>query len=99
VVAGLVCVATTSGALVALEADSGREVWRQRRGPILPLIVGASGSLVLTVLDGSLAALAADSGIPRWEVPIDAGERWAVLAGGTIHVAAGAAVTAIARGP
>jgi outer membrane protein assembly factor BamB len=58
VIGGLVLTVNTSGALLAVDAGSGRRVWRERRGPYLPLIVGTSGSRVLSVSTGSGRRLA-----------------------------------------
>jgi outer membrane protein assembly factor BamB len=100
VIGGLVLTVTTSGALLAVDAGSGREVWRERRGPLLPLIGGTSGSLVFAVVGGSLVALEARGGNQRWQtpLPVDERERWAVLAGGTIYALAAGLVVAVDPG-
>lgn len=85
---GRIYAVAPSGVLLALDAGSGRPFWQQRRGPILPLLVGASGSLVFAVMEGSLVALDAGTGDQRWQIPVGAGERWALLAGETIYLAA-----------
>jgi outer membrane protein assembly factor BamB len=97
VIGGLVLTVNTSGALLAVDAGSGREVWRERRGPFLPLIAGTSGSLVFAVVDASLVALETGSGNQRWQIPlpVDERERWAVLASGTIYAVAAEQVVAI----
>lgn len=96
-IGGLVLTLTTSGALLAVDAGSGREVWRERRGPFLPRIVGTSGSLVFALMDGSLVALEARGGNQRWQIPLPVEEReqWAVLAGDTIYAVAAGLVVAI----
>jgi outer membrane protein assembly factor BamB len=97
VIGGLVLTVTTSGALLAVDAGSGREVWRERRGPFLPRIVGTSDPLVFAIMDGSLVALEARGGNQRWQIPLPVEEReqWAVLAGGTIYAVAAGLVVAI----
>ena len=67
VAGGLVYVATASRRLLALEVDSGREVWRTSG---FPVIAGVRNGLVLAVLEDRLAALDAGSGVRRWEVPV-----------------------------
>jgi outer membrane protein assembly factor BamB len=100
VIGGLVLTVNTSGALLAVDAGSGRRVWRERRGPYLPLIVGTSGSRVFAVMGGSLVALEARGGEERWQTPLPAAERerWAVLAGGTIYAVAAGQVVAVDPG-
>jgi outer membrane protein assembly factor BamB len=82
---GLVYVATASRTLLALEAASGREVWRARG---FPVIAGVRNGLVIVAIDDRLAALDAGSGVRRWEVPVSSrGEHWPVLDGDTVYMA------------
>jgi eukaryotic-like serine/threonine-protein kinase len=93
VAGGLVYVATASRALLALEVDSGREVWRARG---FPVVAGVRDGLVIAAIDDRLAALDAGSGARRWEVPISGrGERWPVLDGDTVYVASADRVIAV----
>jgi outer membrane protein assembly factor BamB len=90
---GLVYVATASRTLLALDADSGREVWRQRG---FPVIAGVRDGLVIAAIGDRLAALDATSGVQRWQVPISGGgEHWPVLDGDTVYVASADHVTAV----
>jgi outer membrane protein assembly factor BamB len=85
VAGGLVYVATASSALLALEVDSGREVWRARG---FPVVAGVRDGLVIAVIEDRLAALDAGSGVQRWEIPVSGrGEHWPVLDGDTVYVA------------
>jgi outer membrane protein assembly factor BamB len=85
VAGGLVYVATASRMLLALEAESGREVWRERG---FPVVAGVRNGLVIAVIEDRLAALDAGRGVRRWEVPLGGGgERWPVLEGDTVYVA------------
>jgi outer membrane protein assembly factor BamB len=82
---GLVYVATASRRLLALEVDSGREVWRASGSPE---VAGVRGGLVIAAIGDRLAALDAGSGLRRWEVPLSGGgEHWPVLEGDTVYVA------------
>jgi outer membrane protein assembly factor BamB len=82
---GLVYVATASRTLLAIEGDSGREVWRASG---FPVIAGVRDGLVIAVIEDRLAALDAASGLRRWEVPVNArGEHWPVLDGDSVYVA------------
>jgi outer membrane protein assembly factor BamB len=93
VAGGLVYVATASRRLLALEVDSGREVWRTSG---FPVIAGVRNGLVLAVLEDRLAALDAGSGVRRWEVPVrGGGEHWPVLEGDTVYVASADDVIAV----
>lgn len=93
VAGGLVYVATASRTLLALEVDSGREVWRTSG---FPVIAGVRNGLVLAVLEDRLAALDAGSGVRRWEVPVrGGGEHWPVLEGDTVYVASADDVIAV----
>jgi outer membrane protein assembly factor BamB len=83
---GRVFAVAPSGNLLAFDAGSGRELWRQRRGPTLPLLVGVSGGRVLAVMERNLVSLDAGTGGRRWALPVGAGETWAALADGTVHV-------------
>jgi outer membrane protein assembly factor BamB len=83
--AGLVYVATASRRLLALEVDSGREVWAARG---FPVVAGVRDGLVIAAIEDRLAALDAGSGTRRWELPVrGGGERWPVLAGDTVYLA------------
>jgi outer membrane protein assembly factor BamB len=85
VAGGLVYVATASRTLLALDADSGREVWRARG---FPVVAGVRDGLVIAAIDDRLAALDAASGVRRWQVHISGGgEHWPVLEGDTVYVA------------
>ena len=93
VAGGLVYAATASRRLVALEVDSGREVWRTSG---FPVIAGVRNGLVIAVIEDRLAALDAGSGVRRWEVPVNGGgEHWPVLEGDTVYVASADDVTAV----
>jgi outer membrane protein assembly factor BamB len=93
VAGGLVYVATASRTLLALEVDSGREVWRERG---FPVVAGVRDGLVIAVIEDRLAALDAGSGVRRWEVPISGGgEHWPVLEGDTVYMASVDNVTAV----
>jgi outer membrane protein assembly factor BamB len=93
VAGGLVYVATASRRLLALEVDSGREVWRTSG---FPVIAGVRNGLVLAVIEDRLAALDAGSGVRRWEVPVrGGGEHWPVLEGDTVYVASADDVIAV----
>jgi outer membrane protein assembly factor BamB len=93
VAGGLVYVATASRRLLALEVDSGREVWREGG---FPVIAGVRNGLVLAVIEDRLAALDAGSGVRRWEVPVrGGGEHWPVLEGDTVYVASAGDVIAV----
>jgi outer membrane protein assembly factor BamB len=93
VAGGLVYVATASRRLLALEVDSGREVWRASG---FPVIAGVRNGLVLAVVEDRLAALDAGSGVRRWEVPVrGGGEHWPVLEGDTVYVASADDVIAV----
>ena len=90
---GLVYVATASRRLLALEVDSGREVWRTSG---FPVVAGVRNGLVLAVIEDRLAALDAGSGVRRWEVPVrGGGEHWPVLEGDTVYVASADDVIAV----
>ena len=93
VAGGLVYVATASRRLLALEVDSGREVWRTSG---FPVVAGVRNGLVLAVIEDRLAALDAGSGVRRWEVPVrGGGEHWPVLEGDTVYVASADDVIAV----
>ena len=93
VAGGLVYVATASRRLLAVEVDSGREVWGTSG---FPVIAGVRNGLVLAVLEDRLAALDAGSGVRRWEVPVrGGGEHWPVLEGDTVYVASADDVIAV----
>ena len=93
VAGGLVHVATASRMLLTIEADSGREVWRERG---FPVVAGVRDGLVIAVIEDRLAALDAGSGVRRWEVPVNGGgEHWPVLEGDTVYVASARDVTAV----
>jgi len=93
VAGGLAYVATASRRLLALEVDSGREVWREGG---FPVIAGVRNGLVLAVIEDRLAALDAGSGVRRWEVPVrGGGEHWPVLEGDTVYVASAGDVIAV----
>jgi outer membrane protein assembly factor BamB len=93
VAGGLVYVATASRMLLALEADSGREVWRQRG---FPVVAGVRDGLVIAVIEDRLVANDAGSGVRRWEVPVSGGgEPWQVLEGDTVYVASAREVIAV----
>jgi outer membrane protein assembly factor BamB len=100
IVAGgtVVVMMNTSGTLLGLAADSGRELWRQRLGEKLRLLVGVKAGLIVAALEGGLVAFEVESGDRRWEAPVPRGrwatEPWAVLAEGTVYVAAGGHVGA-----
>lgn len=90
---GLVYVATASRRLLALEVDSGREVWRERG---FPVVAGVRDGMVIAAIDDRLAALDAGSGVRRWEVPVSGrGEHWPVLDGDTVYMASARDVIAV----
>lgn len=90
---GLVYVATASRRLLALEVDSGREVWRERG---FPVVAGVRDGMVIAAIDDRLAALDAGSGVRRWEVPVSGrGEHWPVLDGDTVYMASAREVIAV----
>jgi outer membrane protein assembly factor BamB len=90
---GLVYVATASRRLLALEVDSGREVW-QARG--FPVVAGVRDGMVIAAIDDRLAALDAGSGVRRWEVPVSGrGEHWPVLDGDTVYMTSARDVIAV----
>ena len=85
VAGGRVYVATASRTLLALEVDSGREVWRADG---FPVVAGVRDGMVIAAIDDRLTALDAASGDRRWQVPISGGgEHWPVLEGDTVYVA------------
>jgi outer membrane protein assembly factor BamB len=85
VAGGLAYVATASRTLLALDAASGREVWRE---PGFPVVAGVRDGLVIAAIDNQLVALDAGTGVRRWEVPLsNGGERWPVLEGESVYVA------------
>jgi outer membrane protein assembly factor BamB len=93
VAGGLVYVATASRRLLALDTDSGREVWRAGGSPV---VAGVRDGLVIAALDDRLAALDTASGVRRWEVPISGrGEHWPLLEGDTVYEASADDVTAV----
>lgn len=93
VAGGLVYVATASRRLLALDVDSGREVWRARG---FPMVAGVRDGLVIAAIDDRLTALDAGSGVRHWEVPVSGGgEHWPVLEGDTVFVASARDVTAV----
>jgi outer membrane protein assembly factor BamB len=92
VAGGLVYVATASSMLLALEAGSGREVWRERG---FPVVAGVRDGTVIAVLGDRLVALDAASGVRRWEVPVGGGEHRPVLAGATAYLASAREVVAV----
>lgn len=93
VAGGLVYVATASRRLLALEVDSGREVWRERG---FPVVAGVRDGMVIAAIDDRLAALDAGSGVRRWEVPVSGrGEHWPVLDGDTVYMASARDVIAV----
>jgi len=93
VAGGLVYVATASRTLLALEVDSGREVWRAGG---FPVVAGVRDGMVIAAIDDRLAALDAASGDRRWQVPISGGgEHWPVLEGDTVYVASAREVIAV----
>jgi outer membrane protein assembly factor BamB len=85
VAGGLVYMATASRRLLALDVDSGREVWRERG---FPVVAGVRDGLVIAAIEDRLVALDAGSGVRRWEVPVSGrGEHWPVLDGDTVYMA------------
>jgi outer membrane protein assembly factor BamB len=93
VAGGLIYVATASRRLLALDVDSGREVWGERG---FPVVAGVRNGLVIAVIEDRLAALDAGSGVRRWEVPVSGGgEHWPVLEGETVYVASADGVIAV----
>jgi outer membrane protein assembly factor BamB len=93
VAGGLVYAATASRRLLALDARSGRELWRARG---FPVVAGVRDGLVIAAIDDRLAALDANSGVRRWEVPVGGrGEHWPVLDGDTAYLASADAVVAV----
>ena len=84
VAGGLVYMPTASRTLLALDADSGREVWRAKG---FPVVAGVRDGLVIAAIEDRLVALDAGSGVQRWQVPISGGgEHWPVLEGDTVYV-------------
>ncbi|GAP38417.1 outer membrane protein assembly factor BamB [Piscinibacter sakaiensis] len=66
---GVFTVAATDGTVVALQADSGREVWRASVGKRLSAGVGSDGRYAAVVTrDGELVVL--DAGRPLWRKPL-----------------------------
>lgn len=93
VAGGLVYVATASRMLLALDADSGREVWRERG---FPVVAGVREGMVIAVIGDRLVALDAGGGIRRWDVPVSGrGEHWPVLEGATVYSASARDVIAV----
>jgi outer membrane protein assembly factor BamB len=93
VAGGLVYAATASRRLLALDARSGRELWRERG---FPVVAGVRDGLVIAAIEDRLAALDAGSGVRRWEVPVSGrGEHWPVLDGDTVYVASADDVIAV----
>src|SRR5215218_8887553 len=85
VAGGLVYMATASRRLLALDVDSGREVWRERG---FPVVAGVRERKVIAAIDDRLAALDAARGVRRWQVPVSGrGEHWPVLDGDTVYMA------------
>jgi outer membrane protein assembly factor BamB len=90
---GLVYAATASRMLVALDADSGREVWRERG---FPVVAGVRDGMVVAVIGDRLVALDAGSGVRRWEVPVSGGgEHRPLLEGATVYSASARDVVAV----
>jgi outer membrane protein assembly factor BamB len=87
VAGGLVYLRAASGMLLAVEARSGREVWRDQGGS--PAIAGIRGGLVIALLDDRLVGFDAAGGARRWQATVGtgAGEQWAVLDGDAVLVA------------
>jgi outer membrane protein assembly factor BamB len=84
---GLVVVPAV-GALLAVDPGSGRVVW-QRPTRSLPQLVGATGGLVLAVVDDGLVALSVGDGRQRWRLPLAADRhRWVTLAAGRVYALA-----------
>jgi outer membrane protein assembly factor BamB len=90
---GLVYVATAARTLLALDAGSGREVWRERG---FPVVAGVRDGMVIAVVEDRLEALDAGSGARRWQVPVGGGgEHWPLLEGDSVYVASADGVTAV----
>ncbi|WP_372659592.1 outer membrane protein assembly factor BamB [Hydrogenophaga sp.] len=71
-VAGRVFAASSAGTVVALDAASGRDVWRLNLGDRIATGVGSDGELAAVVtLDNQLVAIA--NGAERWRVRLPAG--------------------------
>ncbi|MBB5014948.1 outer membrane protein assembly factor BamB [Rehaibacterium terrae] len=71
VVEGRVYAATLQGRVVALDLESGRELWRSETGMRLSGGPGAAGGFVVVgSLDGDVLALDADSGAERWRTRV-----------------------------
>jgi outer membrane protein assembly factor BamB len=93
VAGGLVYVATASRTLLALEVDSGQEVWRERG---FPVVAGVRDGMVIAAIEDRLAALDAGNGNRRWEVPVSGrGEHWPVVDGDTVYMASARDVIAV----
>lgn len=72
--AGRLYVATHSGNLYALDAGSGKPLWRfQAAGPFLHSPAYAADTVVAGSLDGRLYAVEAATGKPRWSVAAEGG--------------------------
>ena len=58
-----------AAAIVALDAESGRELWRRRPTPVAPLTLGAAGGRVCFHDDLKLMCLDLKTGKQRWATP------------------------------
>lgn len=77
---GTVFATTGYGELVALDADSGAVLWRQRLGAGITTPTVAGEVVYVVSRDSQAWAIEADTGRIRWQIP--AGEAPAVLSGG-----------------
>jgi outer membrane protein assembly factor BamB len=92
---GLAYLPTASGKLLAVDTRAGREVWRDDSG--FPMVAGVRAGLVIALVGDRLVGFDAAGGARRWQTPVGtgAGERWAVLDGDAVLVAADGAVVAV----
>jgi outer membrane protein assembly factor BamB len=80
------CRANTRGFLVALHAESGRELWRFRAGPIESSPLVANGVVYVGSWDQHLYAIEAGSGRARWAFATgDKVKGGAALSSGTVY--------------
>ena len=71
VVGERVYVADRNGAVLALELERGRQIWRNKTGLAISAAAGVGGGLVLVgSSEGQLAALDAETGEQRWRVDV-----------------------------
>jgi len=59
-----------AGALVALDRETGKTVWRRKLGPVFSSPAFAPGRVVVGSDDGSLHAFDPETGAPAWSAPL-----------------------------